>query len=168
MTTDDEARRPVLVLGLGNLLLEDDGVGIELLARTAAACADARVEFVDGGTQGIALGATLAGRAAVLVLDAVNLGAAPGTLHHLRDPLRAAPPRGDSAHGANAGELLATAALIGDLPGRVEILGLEPASLRTGIGLSPAVAAGLAPATDAALRAIDAMVAAVAGAAPCR
>lgn len=154
MTTDQDPR-PLLVLGLGNLLLEDDGVGIELLQRLAARGDDARVEFVDGGTQGIALGSLFAGRRAVLLLDAVRLGAAPGSVHRLQDPLRSAPPRGDSAHAANAGELLATALLLGDLPEHVEVLGIEPATTRTGIGLSAVVAAALPAAVAAGERALD-------------
>ena len=168
MTKTDGSPAPVLVLALGNLLLEDDGIGIELLRGVEAAGDDARVEFVDGGTQGIALGAALAGREAVLLLDAVRLGAAPGTVHHLREPLRCAPPRGDSAHGANAGELLATAALLGDLPARVEVLGIEPASTRTGIGLSPQVAAAVPTAVRAATEILAAMLAAASGTTPCR
>lgn len=164
---NDAARPPLLVLGLGNLLLEDDAVGIELLRAVASHARDPRVEFVDGGTQGIALGGLLAGRAAALLLDAVRLGAAPGTVHHLREPLVVAPPRGDSAHGQNAGELLATAMLLGDLPPHVEVLGVEPASTRTRVGLSPAVAAAVPTAADAAARAVTALLADLPDAEPC-
>jgi len=78
---------PVLVLGLGNLLLGDDGVGLRLVERLAeeSGFGDA-VEFVDGGTQGLALLGCLADREAVLVLDAVGLGGEPGTVHVLRGP----------------------------------------------------------------------------------
>src|ERR1039457_4189410 len=79
------ARAPVLVLGLGNLLLSDDAAGLHLEAALQAERGDSpQVEFVDGGTQGLALLDYLSNRRAVLVLDAVGLGAEPGSVHVLR------------------------------------------------------------------------------------
>src|SRR5450756_627755 len=80
-------RAPILVLGLGNLLLSDDAAGLQLhAALLAERGATDQVEFVDGGTQGLALLHYLANRRAVLVLDAVGLGAEPGSVHVLRGP----------------------------------------------------------------------------------
>src|ERR1035437_6800547 len=95
-------RAPILVLGLGNLLLSDDAAGLHLhAALLAERGATEQVEFVDGGrhgggralhpppprgTQGLALLHYLANRRAVLVLDAVGLGAEPGSVHVLRGP----------------------------------------------------------------------------------
>jgi hydrogenase maturation protease len=143
--TDGSAE--ILVLGLGNLLLSDDGVGLRLLEELKHEAPE--VEFVDGGTQGLALLAYLANRRAVIVLDAVALGAMPGSIHVLQGDAIAA-HRAESAHGSNALELLATARLLGDLPSWVTIVGIEPASIATGIGLSPAVEAAV---PDAAARA---------------
>ena len=82
---DRETRAPVLVLGLGNLLLQDDGVGLKLLeAVSDSEPFGEEVEFVDGGTQGLALLGYLGGRKLTLILDAVGLGQAPGTVHMLR------------------------------------------------------------------------------------
>ncbi|MCC7398010.1 MAG: hydrogenase maturation protease [Planctomycetes bacterium] len=144
----DHERAPVLVLGLGNLLLQDDAVGLSLGERLRAAHGvDARVEFVDGGTQGLALLGLLDGRRAVLLLDAVSRGDAPGTVHRLDDALAATPPGSagatGGAHQQNAGDLLLTARLLGSVPPRVAVVGVEPALLRTSIGLSDAVAAAL-------------------------
>jgi len=130
----------VLVLGLGNLLLSDDGVGLRLLEDLRSETSPA--EFLDGGTQGLALLPYLANRRALLVLDAVALGAPPGTVQVLHGDTLAA-HRAASAHGSNALELLATARLLGDLPPSVTIVGIEPACLATGIGLSPAVEAAI-------------------------
>ncbi|MEZ5965523.1 MAG: hydrogenase maturation protease [Planctomycetota bacterium] len=143
-----ETSAPVLVLGLGNLLLHDDAVGLRLLAELRARHRDdPRIEFVDGGTQGIALLARLQGRRALLVLDAVQRGAPAGAVHRIDDALHTLPaghggaPGG--AHQVNAGDLLLAARLVGDLPARVAVCGVEPAVVRTGIGLTPAVAAAL-------------------------
>ncbi len=154
---DLEARAPVLVLGLGNLLLQDDGVGLRLLEAVSAREWDpAAVEFVDGGTQGLALLGYMAGRKLTLVLDAVGLGAAPGTVHQLRgaeiERLRA--HRSTTAHEGNALELLATARLLGDEPEELVIVGIEPEQVRTGVGLSDAVSAQLATAAAMAVEVI--------------
>ena len=161
-STDPESRAPVLVLGLGNLLLQDDGVGLRLLELVAAAAAwnDDEIEFVDGGTQGLALLGYLPGRKLTLVLDAVGLGEAPGTVHQLRgaeiEKLRA--HRSTSAHEGNALELLATAQLLGDEPDELVIIGIEPEHVRTGVGLSEAVSAQVAEAAALAVEVLRSQV----------
>jgi hydrogenase maturation protease len=172
MRAEVRAPAPLLVLGLGNLLLQDDGAGLALLERLRAERGhDRRAEFVDGGTQGIALSALLGGRRAALILDAVARGSAPGSVHVVRDPLAQAPASAaglaGGAHAANAGDLLRTCALLGDLPARVTVVGLEPAELRTRIGLSPAVERGLPAALAAARAELDLLLAACAEVEPC-
>jgi hydrogenase maturation protease len=138
----DEDIAPVLVLGLGNLLLRDDGVGLELLRRLESlrpSAVDPRVEYLDGGTQGVALLGRLTGRSALLVLDAVSLGAPPGEVMTVRDPLEHPDGQHGGAHGANASGLLASAQLLGDLPPLTIVVGVSPAELATGIGLSEPV-----------------------------
>lgn len=152
--TADGARARVLVLGVGNLLLQDDGAGLELLERLRENPVPG-VDYVDGGTQGLALGGVLAERDAVLVLDAVKFGVEPGTVHRIDDPLESRPPRAESAHEANAGDLLAAAALLGDLPSCAVVVGIEPEIVRTGIGLSPRVQAALPAAVAVARRALE-------------
>jgi hydrogenase maturation protease len=133
---------PVLVLGLGNLLLGDDGIGLRLAEQLAQdqSFGDA-VEFVDGGTQGLALLGCLAEREAVLVLDAIGLGEEPGTVHVLRGPameqIRAR--RASTAHEGNALELFATARVLGLRWNEVAVIGVEPHNVSTGIGLSPCI-----------------------------
>ncbi|MBW2272528.1 MAG: hydrogenase maturation protease [Deltaproteobacteria bacterium] len=154
MTIDEPAG--VLVLGLGNLLLRDDGVGLELLqALRAERGHDERVEFVDGGTQGVALLGFLGGRRAVLILDAVSTGAAPGSVEVLRDPLAHLSPQGFGAHGANASGLLAAAQLLGELPASAAVVGVVPAVLETGVGLSGLVEQALPGALESAGKLLD-------------
>ena len=100
-----------------------------------------QVEFVDGGTQGLALLGQLAGRRALIILDALTTGAVPGTIHRLTlSELRSVTPvRGASAHEGNAGELLNAAQLLGELPDRLFIVGVEPQEIRTGFGLTSLV-----------------------------
>ena len=145
-----EERAPVLVLALGNLLLFDDAVGLrmlELLPREGPG-----VEYLDGGTQGLALLPYLAGRRAVVILDAVGLGAAAGTVHVLRgeDIDRFNARRAGTAHEGNALELLVTARMLGDAAGEVAVIGVEPERVATGIGLTPAVEAAVPAAVERA------------------
>jgi hydrogenase maturation protease len=148
-----------VVLALGNTLLRDDGVGVEILhalEREAAELGGA-VEFVDGGTQGLALLGVLSGRRAAVILDAVALGAAPGTVHVLSadEAGRVRSRRSTTAHEGNAGELLATARLLGDLPERTMVVGIEPQEVCTGVGLSDAVARSVPEAVECARRVLE-------------
>ncbi|MDE3165103.1 MAG: hydrogenase maturation protease [Acidobacteriota bacterium] len=155
-----ETTRPILALGLGNLLLADDGVGLRLLEdlrRAAGQHLD--VEFIDGGTQGLALLGYLAERPSVLILDAVGFGASPGTVHVLENAviggLRV--PGASTPHEGSALEVLAAARLLGQSPGYVVIVGIEPARVRTGIGLSDPVEAALPLALAEAMRILESL-----------
>lgn len=134
------------------MLLSDDGVGPALLQEMANSEGrwKGEVEFLDGGTQGLALLGHLSGRRALIVVDAVRMGARAGTVHRLTMPeLReVSPGRASSGHESNAGELLAAAELLGELPDQLFVVGVEPEKLTTGVGLSPAVRGALPAAGD--------------------
>jgi hydrogenase maturation protease len=149
--TPGSVKRPVLVLGVGNALLGDDGAGLLVLAELErdAEKWGAQVEFLDGGTQGLALLARIAGRRALLVLDAVELGAAPGTVHVLRGWSHAG-ERASTAHESNVAELLQASTLLGECPEQVTVIGIEPERIGTGIGVSEAVASAVGKAVEAA------------------
>ncbi len=162
MTAGSVDSPSILVLGLGNLLLADDAVGLRLLERVqsaAGALGTVDVEFVDGGTQGIALLGRIAGRRGVILLDAIGLGDAPGAVHVLRDAevwqFRARKAR--TAHEGNALELLETARLLGDEPEHIAVIGVEPESIRTAIGLTSTVEAALPGALAKALEVLQSM-----------
>jgi hydrogenase maturation protease len=147
-----DERAPVLVLGLGNILLSDDGVGPAVLHQMAAEQPrwHGEVEFLDGGTQGLALLAHLSGRRAVVIVDAVEKGEEPGTVYRLTLPqLRSvSTERPNSGHESNAVELLAAAELLNELPDQLFLVGVEPKRIVTGLGLSPAVEKALPAASD--------------------
>jgi hydrogenase maturation protease len=157
---------PVLVLGLGNALLGDDGVGLTLLAELSkqSGWGDA-VEFLDGGTQGVALLGRISRRAHLLILDAVGVGAQAGTVHVLGTSKVAqiSGARASSSHEANAGELLTAATLLGESPGEVVVVGVEPLSVEIGMGLSEPVQKAVPAALEHARRVTNEMLQATGG-----
>lgn len=142
---------PILILAIGNRLLQDDGVGMELLSKLAPFHEEwgTAVELIDGGTCGLALLGAVLDRAAVVFLDAVKLGAEPGSVHVLRKgELLGMSGHGSTAHEGGAKDILAALALLGGTPREVAVVGMEPASVATGIGLSEAVEARLGEAVN--------------------
>jgi hydrogenase maturation protease len=149
---------PVLVLGLGNVLLGDDGVGPELLRRVCEKYASVpEVECIDGGTQGLALLGYLEERTTLVLLDAFSNGKAPGeiTVLNRSEILSSGTQRAPTAHEGNAGELLAVAQLLGQLPEQVFLVGVEPERVRTELGLSATVEVALPAACACACEIIE-------------
>jgi len=150
---------PVLILALGNTLLQDDGVGAGLLSliEPIAGTWGPAVELLDGGTSGLALLGEVQGRSAVAFLDAVKLGAAPGSVHVIckKDLLGMSARSSKTAHEGGATEILAAAQLLGSMPEKVVVIGVEPEVVATGIGLSPSVKAGLGEALDRVVQFIN-------------
>ena len=136
------AAAPVLVLGIGNELLGDDGLGV-VAARRLAAPPMPGVDVVDGGTLGLMLMPYIAAREAVLVLDAVSSAqGVPGQVVVLGDgEVRSGHGVRMTAHDVGLVDALSAARLAGCPPARVGLVGLVPASVTERWGLSPVVAA---------------------------
>lgn len=162
MQPNDQHVSPVLVLGLGNILLGDDGVGPVLVQEVGHLYKDVdEVECVDGGTQGMALLGYLPGREALVILDAFASQRGAGTVSVLEghEVLNVRGPRSTTAHEGNAGELLAAAALVNTLPGRLYLVGIEPESVCTKLGLSEPVSKALPSALVRACAVIEGILA---------
>ncbi len=130
----------ILVLGVGNELFTDEGLGC-VAARRIAELDLPGVEVLDGATLGISLLPELSGRSGLLLLDAVvGHGAQPGELLELHgDEVPANRYLTVSAHQIGVCEALAVAALAGCAPQRLAAVGMVPRCLDTGYGLSPQV-----------------------------
>ena len=153
MTAGSHAHGSVLILGLGNILLGDEGLGVRAAERLAQRFElPVGVEVVDGGTSGLDLIDILAGRDHVIVLDAVDADAGPGSLVHLNE---SAIPIGwqtkQSHHQLGLGDVLAALALLELAPRAMTVIGLVPAEMEPGLELSPVVAARLDDLVDAAV-----------------
>lgn len=136
--------KPTLVIGLGNPLMGDDGVGLVVLEQLEEQSFAPPVEFVDGGTWGLALLPDVERAAALLLLDAVHSDDTPGTVYVLgaEDIPRFLAAK-ISPHQVDVRELLALAELRGALPADLRVVGVQPCSTEYGDGLSPEAAAAV-------------------------
>ena len=140
-----------VVLGLGNVLRRDEGLGIRALERLVErGTLPAEVTAVDGGTLGLDLISHVEGCRNLLVLDAVLAEGEPGTPVVLNnDAVPAYFARGD-AHDVGLSDLLAVMRLRGTSPERLTVMGLRPQTIELGWELSPPVAAAIDRLADAA------------------
>ena len=147
----------VLVAGIGNTFLSDDGFGVEVIAGLRGRELAEGVEVVDTGIRGMHLAYQLLDGYDVLVLvDAVSRGSDPGTLYILEHDLDAPREPGAAldAHGMDPAAVLdlldglARAMGLSRPVGRVLVVGCEPERMHEGMGLSPAVAAAVPKAVD--------------------
>jgi len=137
----------ILVLGIGNTLLADEGVGIVSM-RELESLFGARedMEFLDGGTLSFTLAVPIAECDALLVIDAAELGAAPGTVRSFEgeemDRFLGA-NRKSSVHEVGLLDLMSISKLTGHWPDRRALIGVQPAVVNWGESLTPEVAAAL-------------------------
>lgn len=136
-----------VVACVGNGLVADDAVGGAVAARLALAALPPGVRVELLGTGGLALLDGLDGEDVLVVVDAVQLGAAAGTLHVLEwDGLPSAPGQAVSAHGIGVREAIDVGRMLCPerMPGRVVLVGIEGACFdRLGGAMTPGVAAAV-------------------------
>ena len=154
-----ELRPMTAIIGLGNPLRADDGVGVRVAQLLSELQLPKDVEVIDGGTQGLGVINLMEGRQRVILVDAANIGEAPGefirfTLDEV-DLSDGSSPLGDgqqlNVHYAGLREALLLAQALGILPQTVVIFGVQPANIDWENSLSPEVEAGLAGLMDAIL-----------------
>jgi hydrogenase maturation protease len=138
-----ETPRSLLILGLGNVLCGDDGLGVvavDEIARRYTAPEGVRV--LDGGTLGLTLLSHIEASDDLLLVDAVRADAPAGSLVHLSgDDVEPAVRERLSVHQIGVADLLDTLRLLDAYPQRLALLGLVPETLELGLGRSPAVEA---------------------------
>ncbi len=145
----------VTVLGVGNPIMGDDGVGLELLAAVQTARPNAAVDYVDGGTGGMELVPVVQDATQLLVLDAVA-GPTPGTVVQLEgDQVPRLLSSKLSPHQVGLLDVFAAARLLGREPTLIRVVGVVPSSVEVRLGLSDVVAAALGEATALACQTLD-------------
>jgi hydrogenase maturation protease len=133
-----------LVLGLGNILLRDEGLGVRAVEALQQMRLPDNVDVLDGGTASMALLDTLSNRDKVIVIDAVKGNNAPGTLYRLA-PGDMSTGKGTltSVHQIGLLDALAHMECLGDAPTEVVVYGVEPKELDWGMELTPEVEAAI-------------------------
>jgi hydrogenase maturation protease len=136
-----------LVLGIGNTLLTDEGVGIVAMQELAAQYGEREdMEFLDGGTLSFTLAVPISECDALLVIDAAELDAAPGTVRSFKGETMDAflgANRKSSVHEVGLLDLMSISRLTGHWPQRRALIGVQPAVVNWGEALTPEVAAAL-------------------------
>jgi len=138
----DRAR--ILILGIGNILMRDDGAGVRAVEALRESVIPESVEVVDGGTAGLALIDEIEGRERVIVIDAMDAGDPPGTVRRMTpDDLAGGAAGALSLHEFGLLQALDGARLLGRAPREVIVYGVQVKDVSLGLDLSDEVAAAL-------------------------
>jgi len=142
-----------LVLGLGNILLRDEGVGVRVIERLQQGYQfPEEVLVLDGGTLGLDLLGYVEDAERLLIVDALELDAAPGTVARLEgDEVPAYLSIKVSPHQVGVADVLAAARLTGCCPQELVLWGVQPGVIEPGLDLSPPVAAQVEALADRGL-----------------
>jgi len=145
----DREGQKALVLGVGNILMGDEGLGVRAVELFEKAYDVAPgVDYMDGGVAGVSLVDNFKGYGHVIIVDAVNSGAAPATVHVFRDDeIRTTPQTAATAHQIGVKELIAIARFEGSKT-RITLVGVVPEDISPTMGLSASVKAALPEATE--------------------
>ena len=133
----------VLVLGIGNILLSDEGAGVKAVEelKNSYVGSDA-LEIVDGGTMGVELLPYFENRSHILIIDAVKTGKKPGTIVRIADPPAYFGSK-ISPHQIGLADVLGIAVMTNNMPKNITLFGIEPKQLSIGLTLSTEVARNL-------------------------
>lgn len=134
-----------LVLGVGNVLLLDEGIGIRAIEELQRRYDfPDEVHLLDGGTSGIELLRFFDGVDHLIIIDAISAGKPPGAVMRVEgDDVPATFETRITPHQLGLSDLLATAKLTDVMPGRLVLFGVEPKTMESGLGFSPEVEGAL-------------------------
>ena len=130
-------RRPILILGIGNILLRDEGVGVRVIETLQQQKTPDTIDLVDGGTSGADLIDVLADRRKVIIVDAVDAGKPPGTVIRFEESdLENIPNSALSLHELGIAETLKMTGKLNCQPQEVVFFGIQPKDISPGLELS--------------------------------
>lgn len=159
-SADGPSTKSVLIAGVGNRLMGDDGFGPRVIDLLSSAPLPENVEARDVGTAGLAIASDLSDYDLVVFIDSVNVEGEPGRLYKWDVVVEGS--IGDDAelsrftlHEVGLEGLLRLSKAMGILPPSVILIGCKPESLRPGLELSPVVEEALHKAAEMALDAVS-------------
>jgi len=132
-------KKATVVLGLGNPLMADEGIGVVLIERLVTSAGGyPSVDFVDAGTGGLSVLHHIEGRRKAVVVDCAFLDEPPGTIKRFTpEEVRSAKVLAhQSLHEADLLRIIAMARQLGQVPERIVIFGIQPERVEPGLGLS--------------------------------
>lgn len=141
-----ENQKNTLILGIGNILLKDEGIGVHVANKLKEMQLPPDVEVMDGGTLGIDLLFYIEGRKKVIVIDTVTAGEPPGTMYRFTDKdlvMKKSALR--SAHGIDFTDVIKAAQMLGTKPEEIVFIGVEPEVIDEGLELSPLLSKRIDP-----------------------
>ncbi|NOZ04419.1 MAG: hydrogenase maturation protease [FCB group bacterium] len=133
---------PIKIIAIGNVLYGDDGIGYSILQDLRKRPSFSGIPLINCGVDALSLIDHFSDTEQVIIIDAVKMGMQPGTIKvfETSDVEFTVLSKLFSLHGINLANVLELAELIGAIPDKITIVGVEPEQLQAGKGLSPAVA----------------------------
>jgi hydrogenase maturation protease len=129
----------ILVLGLGNILLSDEGIGVHAASalKKRYSFAPEVVEVIDGGTMGLDLLPLFEGKDKIIIIDAVDFGKEPGYISIIsNDAIPSALKTKLSVHHIGLSDVLYAAKFMGVMPSDVCLIGVQPGSLDVSLDMT--------------------------------
>ena len=129
-----------LILGIGNILLKDEGVGVHVVKKLKEMSLPDNIEVLDGGTAGLDLVDFISNRKKLIVIDAVKAGEKPGTIYRLTEEnLDIKPKAIMSFHEIDFLDALHMSEVMAEKPKETVVIGIEPKDMSNGTELSPEI-----------------------------
>lgn len=142
-------RARIVIIGVGNEYRGDDGVGI-VIARRLRARLPSDIKIIEAGGEGVSLLDAWQGANFVVLLDAAQSGAPPGTIHRFDASTESIPSAflNYSTHAFSVAEAVELSRVLHELPPHLIVYGIEGSNFEAGAGLSPAVEVAAASALE--------------------
>jgi hydrogenase maturation protease len=158
------AVRSILIAGVGNIFLGDDGFGVEVARRMATRALPEGVRVSDFGIRGFDLAYAIAeDHDAVILVDATRRGEAPGTVYALELGMDGRFPGAIETHGMDPANVLRLVAALGGRPRRVLLVGCEPSAIDADPEEPTGLSAPVEAAVGGAIEMIESLVARIRG-----
>jgi hydrogenase maturation protease len=145
-------RKKDVVLGLGNVLMSDEGIGVHLIERLSALKKKfAHVDFIDAGTAGMSILHLIANRRKAIIIDCAKMQTTPGTIRrfgpHQVESVKTLAHY--SCHEADILQIVGLCRQLGQLPDEIVFFGIEPQTVAPGRSISQTLAARINDYVDA-------------------
>jgi hydrogenase maturation protease len=133
--------KEILVLGIGNILLRDEGVGVHVVEYLQKQSMPPNVDVLDGGTAGFDLLDIISDRRVIILIDAIDAGHPPATIVRFTpEDLQAPNDPQLSVHNIDFAQALKMAAMLRCAPQKVIIFGVQPQTVEPGLSLTESIA----------------------------